>query len=767
VASALDIERLEEMLSAVLDAVPSLAPYNLTLFRSQEGKAAGSATFHCCCSRVQDPVSNEVARHFFAQDLAGYFEEGTPAVCRYGGAFFGFVVPFSLAGGDFCLVGDGVRDTSIDLWQLAALSRKGGTDVFSLFPHVETLGTATVREVETVAKAVAREICRIGSTLDRSGEMTEPPAPPPRAGELERAERVRTDTRLAEIAAFLQEVDRTRTLAETVALCCEALGSLVAPPKAAIALRQADGSCFAVSGLWGLPDELGEVPACCWNAFLAPDKLKTTVLFDAEMRRALPGLRATLATCFPLESRGERLGFLCLVDSDLSPSDLLVVSVLAHGVASRMAQLLKEEEQARASSLSGRLLSLTNTLLQVASKDELYKTILEIAADLLNASQGSIMLIDKNGETMHIVFTKGITLHIAQCLPMKVGKGIAGRVAQTGQPLLINDVEKDSRFSMANRPRFKSKALICIPLKLKEKIIGVLNLSDKANLAGFTQADMQLLTSFANLASLMIERTLVLEESVRFEQLSVTDALTGLYNRRFLKSRIEEELNRSNHQGLSLSIIFIDLDFFKSYNDVCGHLAGDEALKRTADIIQASLREMDTVARYGGEEFCALLPGTSKAEALMVAERIRSEIGSEKFSGEQDMPQGRLTASLGVASFPEDGRTYTALIHASDIALYQAKANGRNRVVAANYQVESPKAPPPAPDRPGRRRPPPRRQDLRLQLLPGSDRVAAPERLSGHRTLPFPPSGKPRRRTITPPKSRRPGVKHWQRGHPA
>src|SRR4029079_18355610 len=110
---------------------------------------------------------------------------------------------------------------------------------------------------------------------------------------------------------------------------------------------------------------------------------------------------------------------------------------------------------------------------------------------------------------------------------------------------------------------------------------------DKKNLAPFNDADLQLVCSFANLASLMIERSLVLEESVRFEQLSVTDSLTGLYNRRFLKSRLEEELSRSLRQGLNLTILFIDLDFFKNYNDICGHIAGDEALKRTAAIIQA------------------------------------------------------------------------------------------------------------------------------------------------------------------------------------
>ena len=664
----LDIKQLEDLLAALQNSA-SLAPYNLALYRRQGGEATDPASFQSCCSRVQDPVSNEVARHFFARELDSLFSEGTPAVRRYGGAFFGFVVPFSRSGFDFCLVGDGVRDQAIDLWQLAALSRREGADIFSLFPHVETLCTATVSEVEKVAREVAREIGRGTSWCH------------PARSDCDGAER--TDTRLAEVAHFLEQVDRAGTLTETVAICSEMIGALVDPPKFAIALRQGNGTSYAVSGIWGLPDELGSIPAEAIGSFLAPDKVKKTVLFDAGMREVLPALQASLATCFPLESQGERLGFIALFDTELKISDLLVVSILAHSVASRMTRILKDAEQVQASSLSGRLMSLTQTLLHVDTKDELYKTILEIAADLLHASKGSIMLIDKNGETMNIVFTKGMTLHIAQCLPMKVGKGIAGWVAQTGEPLLVDDVETDSRTAMANRPRFKSKALICIPLKLKKKIIGVLNLSDKKDLAPFTGADLQLLTSFANLASLMIERTLVLEESVRFEQLSVTDSLTGLYNRRFLKSRTEEELSRSIRQGLDLSILFIDLDFFKSYNDVCGHLAGDDALKKTADIIQASLREMDMVARYGGEEFCALLPGTSKTEALIVAERIRSEIENERFPGEQTSPLGTLTASVGVASFPEDGRTFTALVHASDIALYEAKATGRNRIVAA------------------------------------------------------------------------------------
>jgi len=663
-----DNKKLEELL-AQLKSSASLAPYSLSLYRRLRGEGSGHAGFQSCCCVVEDPLCRDAARQFFEKDLDVFFGEGTRSVCRYGGGFFGFVVPFADAQYDFCLVGDGVRDLSIDLWQLAAFSRLGGNEVFSLLPHVETVRTASLEEVDAVAGEVARRVGEF-SLSPRAANSAPPPADQP-------------DSRLAAVADVLDQLERAKTVAETVALCCETIGEHFSVAGLVLALREAAGACYQVSGIWGAAEELGSIPADTATPFLTRCDPKKWLPFDDRMRAALPALRTSRVTCFPLRTHGDPVGFLAVLDSDLREAELLMLSMVANAAAGRLSRLMQESEQTKASALSGRLMSLANTLLLVDNKDELYEAILGIASDLIDATQGSIMLIDGNGESMHIVFTLGMSLSVARCLPMRVGKGIAGRVAQTGEPLLVNDVEKDTRVAMANRARFKSKSLVCIPLKLKDKIIGVLSLSDRKNLAPFTQADLQLLTSFANLASLMIERSLVLEQSVRFEQLSVTDSLTGLYNRRFLKNRLEEELNRSIRQELNLTILFIDLDFFKSYNDVCGHLAGDRALKKTAEIIKASLRDMDVVARYGGEEFCAVLPGTSKQEAMVVAERIRAEIESERFAGESDIPPRRITASLGVASFPEDGRTYTDLVHASDVALYQAKANGRNRTVAA------------------------------------------------------------------------------------
>ncbi|MBU5614055.1 sensor domain-containing diguanylate cyclase [Geomonas azotofigens] len=664
-------------LLADLKALPALARYSLTLYRRRNGTVASAQRFESCATVVEDPLCREVSRQFFEENMEVFFDEATPSVCRYGGGFFGFLIPFTLSGEDLCLVGDGVREESIDLWQLASLARNGG-DAFSLLPYVESLATASYEEVEEVAEQVRRRI-----ELYLLPARTEPPVPPPA-----HPQDALGDAALSVVSQAMERLDKVSTVTACVAICCETIVTAFQPARMALALPDAEGKSFPVTGVWGLPEELGTLTPETLQLFVAPDKAKRTVLWDGKMRAALPDLRATVCTPFPLKAQGERLGFLAIFDTDVAPNQALLISMLVGAMAGKLATIDKDATRSKENALSERLMSLTDTLLQIDSKDLLYESILKIASELIDATQGSIMLIDKDGVGMQIVFTLGMTLNIARCLQLKVGKGIAGMVAKTGQPLLVNDVEKDSRVAMANRMRFKSKSLICIPLKLKEKVIGVLNLSDKKNLRPFTHSDLQLLTSFANLASLMIERTEVLEESERFEQLSVTDPLTGLYNRRFLKSRLEEELNRSMRQGLNLTVIFIDLDFFKNYNDLCGHLAGDEALKLTADIIKESLREMDIVARYGGEEFCAVLPGTSKAEAMIVAERIRCEIENKRFPGASDIPLRRLTASLGIASFPEDGRTFNDLVHASDVALYEAKARGRNRIVAARTSAD-------------------------------------------------------------------------------
>jgi diguanylate cyclase (GGDEF)-like protein len=164
-------------------------------------------------------------------------------------------------------------------------------------------------------------------------------------------------------------------------------------------------------------------------------------------------------------------------------------------------------------------------------------------------------------------------------------------------------------------------------------------------------------------------------QNEKLERLSTSDDLTGLYNRRYLTQRLSEELVRSfRHKG-AFSVLMADVDEFKKYNDAFGHPAGDEVLKKVATILLNSTRSEDCTARYGGEEFAVLLTGTSGVVAQEVAERIRARVEAQQFAGR------KITLSIGIAEFPENGQTADEVISNADEALYSAKRAGRNRVV--------------------------------------------------------------------------------------
>jgi diguanylate cyclase (GGDEF)-like protein len=167
------------------------------------------------------------------------------------------------------------------------------------------------------------------------------------------------------------------------------------------------------------------------------------------------------------------------------------------------------------------------------------------------------------------------------------------------------------------------------------------------------------------------------QQNEELERLSASDSLTGLSNRRILTQRLSEELLRSQRQNHSFTVLMLDVDHFKKYNDAYGHPAGDEVLKKVANILRNCTRAGDCTARYGGEEFAVLLSGKGGDTALQLAERIRERVAAEEFVG------GKVTISGGIAEFPHHGHTADAVISSADEALYEAKRGGRNRVVCA------------------------------------------------------------------------------------
>jgi two-component system, cell cycle response regulator len=211
-------------------------------------------------------------------------------------------------------------------------------------------------------------------------------------------------------------------------------------------------------------------------------------------------------------------------------------------------------------------------------------------------------------------------------------------------------------------------------------------------IASLSAKNQALLEMNRELEAKIHERTHELAEAnARLAQLAVTDGLTGLYNHRHLHERLSLEVERSQRSGLPLSLLMLDVDHFKQFNDTYGHPAGDEVLRQLARVLNDTRRANDVVARYGGEEFAVILVDTAKFTAAKVAERVRERIAAHDFT-EAVSKSGRgtsISVSIGVATFPDDGTDSEGLVRAADTALYAAKRAGRNRVVLATDALAS------------------------------------------------------------------------------
>lgn len=260
-----------------------------------------------------------------------------------------------------------------------------------------------------------------------------------------------------------------------------------------------------------------------------------------------------------------------------------------------------------------------------------------------------------------------------------IGEGIMGWVAMTGEVLNLCDAAEDERFDVRISGR-QFTSLLCVPMTIGARTIGVLTVGSRSA-REFTTEEETFLFALGGEAAVAIETSRLHEET---EELSMIDALANLYNIRKLPAALGAEIDRSHRYGHPLSFAMLDIDFFKDYNDNHGHSQGNVVLQKVAQIVKDQSRAVDLVFRYGGEEFCVVLPETEKEEACLVAQRIRAKVETEPFGGEALQPNGKITVSIGVATYPADAGAADELIDKADEALYKAKDGGRNSVVTAD-----------------------------------------------------------------------------------
>ena len=383
---------------------------------------------------------------------------------------------------------------------------------------------------------------------------------------------------------------------------------------------------------------------------------------------------------FPLMQDDQLAWVLQIYNSELDEDSVQILQTYCKHLSIIFENILLKGEIEAGSNILSVVTEFNDAIGAQLEAPELYRTILLKAAEVLKAEQASLMIYDETSGDLAIKFVKGLNEKIVQNLRLKPGEGIAGFVFETGKPLLVNNINEDSRFETRQRARYKTKSLMSIPLKVHHRKIGVLNVADKIGEDSFNEKDLKLFESIAGHAAVALERTGFYRMSEDLRKISLTDSLTELYNRRFFQDRMNEEIERARRHSHPVSLIMLDIDDFKNYNDTYGHLAGDEALRLTASIIKNSVRNIDLVVRYGGEEFAVILPLTETIAARDIAERIRTGVSGRFFPDDSMRTSVRLTVSLGIASFPIHAGNMIELVGNADKALYLAKVSGKNKV---------------------------------------------------------------------------------------
>jgi diguanylate cyclase (GGDEF)-like protein len=328
--------------------------------------------------------------------------------------------------------------------------------------------------------------------------------------------------------------------------------------------------------------------------------------------------------------------------------------------------------------------------------DSLLRSIMAKMEEFFGPEHWSLLMVDEETGELYYALSTGLDDSMLRDLRLKPGEGIAGYVAMTGNPLVVADVSADpdwSRYAEAH-PELGLRSIACLPIRHGERTLGTLQLNN-SKLDLLPESSIAFLRVLCDYAAIALENA---RHVKLIHHLSITDDCTGLFNARHLYTLLEQEI--ADHVSKSafrvvpimkphFSLLFLDLDYFKRVNDRHGHLVGSRLLAEVGNLLKRLLGPEHAAFRYGGDEFVALIRGLDKPAATELSRRVLEQLAQTRFLTGEGLSLS-VTASLGLATFPQDGSTLHELIRAADTMMYTAKDCGRNQLVVANSGTAGP-----------------------------------------------------------------------------
>lgn len=506
---------------------------------------------------------------------------------------------------------------------------------------------------------------------------------------------------LTEILKTCRKLSNTLDLEELYTVFANVLKKKLAIRRLAIFLyRKTTGALELVfsKGLGELNFQIKKNKGRLWKSILSGELFEVTdeagnLLFPAEFEKhGFATLRSKLWA--PLGMRDELVGLVTFgpKGDDQPFNDVeryFLRQVSAHAAVCIKTCRLYEKREKEKEDLDKTLQNLSllysigKAMNYISDLKKLLQFILGQAIEITSAEKGSLMLYEMETNQLNIrvlagsegkAFQERVNNNEIKCRSFKPGEGIAGRVFLTAKPIVVNNIKKDDVFVDSEASYVRSIA--CIPMVVYNDVIGVINVTNKRYGRQFTDDDVEMLKAVADQAAVAINKA-------QLWDMAVTDSLTGLYVRRYFMVKLHEEVHRAERYNNILSIVMADLDRFKNINDTYGHDAGDRVLKEVGRFLQQNVRDVDMVARYGGEEFVVMIPEAAKDAAYSMSERLRKKFSRLKF---ENFPQ--ITISLGIATYPFDGKQPEDLLKKADAAMYAAKRAGRNQVARYTRDVK-------------------------------------------------------------------------------